>query len=211
MHTKISDSLWASLCDLLPELEQEDRRRIDACTQFYRTIIARHSLSPATRKEVATVKSQATRLRQRILRLYSNAQFNRAGIDDEKPAPSAASAAQFAAVFAQLIEELNGAEVRFRNVSSGRRGPLEALVSQMLNIFCEKKKVAAPVSWPEISGGLRFHEFIRLCVKHASDGEVTPEDFDTAGRRATRLVHELGDAWDELLAVDPVLPDQEEG
>src|SRR5258708_12358513 len=144
MHTKISDSLWASLCDLLPELEQEDRRRIDACTQFYRIIIARHSLSPATRKEVATVKSQATRLRQRILRLYSNAQFNRAGIDDEKPAPSAASAAQFAAVFAQLIEELNGAEVRFRNVSSGRRAPLQALVSHMPNLFSKTNQLPPP-------------------------------------------------------------------
>ena len=201
----ISDDLWGSLRTLLPELVDEDRGRIDKSVQSYRSKLHYYGLSPSTKKEIRTVKSQAANLRQRIVRLYGEPEFLEAGVDDKSPGPKPDGLKQIAAAMDLLASELVDAEARFKRVSKARvsgDSVLENLVSQMLYLICEKKGATPPVSWRETSSGLRFQKFIRLCVDHASNRQVSPQKLDTVGRRATKAVHGYGEDWGELVGPD---------
>ena len=201
----ISDGLWASLRTLLPELVDEDRGRIDKSVQSYRSKLDYYGLSPSTKKEVRTVKSQAANLLQRIVRLYGKPEFLEAGVDDKSPGPRPDGLKQIVAAMDLLASELGAAQARFKRLPAYfnvRNSALESLVSQMLYLICEKKGANPPVSWRETSNGLRFHKFIRLCVHHASNGQVNQQKLDAIGNRATKAVHGYGEDWGELVGPD---------
>ena len=207
MVDEISDELWASLRTLLPELVDEDRGRIDKSVQSYRSKLDYYGLSPSTKKEVRTVKSQAANLRQRIVRLYGRPEFLQAGVDDKSPGPKPDGLKQIAAAMDLLASELVDAEARFKRlpkarVSTVRNSALETLVSQMLYLICEKKSANPPVSWSETSNGLRFQKFIRLVRGSRIEWAGQSAKTGSVGRRATKAAHGYGEDWGELVGPD---------
>lgn len=206
MVDSISDDLWASLRTLLPELECEDRGRIDGSIRAYRARLDCYSLSASTKREVKTIRSQTARLAQRIERLYAKSDFLAAGVNEISPAPKLDSMKHAVATMGSLLKELDDAEVRFarlpRRLLNEPGDALERLVSQLLYLVCEKKCAEPPIAWREAANGIRFHEFIRCCVDHATDGKIKKEELDIAGQRATKEVHELGKEWGELVGPD---------